>query len=74
MQVLTNIVRFCFNWESMHTGLSSYSWAWKKRRILEKTYRKSDQKEPEDEMCLLILNLKAVVKGKHHTGRVKIYV
>ena len=66
---------FFSNWDSLHTRLNSHYKAWKykkKKHKKIKAYRKSIQKEPTVQRCLLILDLKpfrSQVKGKHSIGR-----
>ena len=63
-QPTCNILMFIyifFNWYSLHARLSSHYEAWsykKKKHKKVKTYRKSIQKEPTVNRCLLILDLK----------------
>ena len=50
-----------FNWDSLHTRLSSHieAWSYKKKKHKKiKAYRKSVWKEPKVKRCLLILDLK----------------
>ena len=59
MQVL---FLFFFNWDSLHARLNSQYKAWsykKKKQIKIKAYRKSLQREPTVNRCLLILDLKS---------------
>ena len=54
---------FLFNWDSLHVRLNSHNktWSYKKKRHKKiKAHRKSLQKEPTVNMCLLILDLKSI--------------
>ena len=63
------------NWDSLHARLNSHQNAWsykKKKHKKIEVYRKSLQKEPTVNGCLLILDLKPFrlqFKGKHSIGR-----
>ena len=62
---------FFFNWDSLYAGLGMELQEKKKGKKI-KAYRKSLQKEPTANRCLLILDLKPFrlqVKGKHSIGR-----
>ena len=53
--------QFFFNWDSLHARLNSHykAWSYKKKKHKKiKAYRKSLQKEPTVNRCLLILDLK----------------
>ena len=66
---------FFLNWDSLYARLNSHykAWSYKKKKGKKiKAYRKSLQKEPTANRCLLILDLKPFrlqVKGKHSIGR-----
>ena len=66
-----------FYWDSCYARLNGHYEAWsckKKKHKKIKAHRKSVQKEPTDNRCLLILDLKlfrSKVKGKHSICRVQ---
>ena len=58
--MIIKIISF-FNWDSLHARLNSHYKAWNNKRKKHKkiiAYRKSLQKEPIGNRCLLILDLK----------------
>ena len=69
------IFQLTHTWDSLHARLNSHCKAWsykKKKHKKIKAYRKSLQKEPTVNRCLLILDLKpfrSYVKGKQSVGR-----
>ena len=75
MCTLINWSTFFFNGDLLHARLNSNykAWSYKKKEDRKiKAHRKSFQKEPTFNSCLLILELKpfiSYIKGKHSIGR-----